>query len=240
MRRLRAAVLGSVTALVLVGCASHVSTPRADSGARAPDQVSTGPAPTSAGAADPRATATPSAVAPPATDPEGPHEDVTPGGNDGTSSDEGSVDEREAEMPVAPEDADVDLSDLLAEPDVAPLVSKPLPRMASAVGRLVGQFPALLRPTERSAVESSSISPSGDRLQVGLVASTSLAPHEVLLAFRTRLALRGLVERQAPAVVLGSESAAFRRGGSVITLIVSANGGRTTYSVHAALHAGGE
>lgn len=130
------------------------------------------------------------------------------------------------------------MSELVAEQNSAPLITAPLPRAASARGRLVRRFPALLRPARRSAVESSSVSPSGDRLQAGLVASTSLTADRLLLAYRVRLARRGLVEQAAPAAVPGSRAAAFRRGRSTVTVTVTENGRRTGYSVMASLHAG--
>ena len=142
-------------------------------------------------------------------------------------------------MPVAPEPTLTSLSDLLATTNNAPLVRAPLPRSASAVGRIVPAFPALLRPSRASLVDSSSISPAGDRLQVGLVASTSLAPQDVLLAYRTRFTRRGLSEQAVPVTSPGSVAAAFRRGRSAITVTVTAAGSRTSYSLHATLHTGG-
>ena len=114
------------------------------------------------------------------------------------------------------------------------------PDAASARGRLVTSFPLALRPTRATRVETSSISPSGNRLQVALVASTSLAPADVLLAYRTRLAGRGLVEQAAPPAIVGSQAAAFRRGRSTVTVTATPQGSGTSYSVQASLHTGGE
>lgn len=142
-------------------------------------------------------------------------------------------------MPPSSEPAVTSLSELVAEQNSAPLITAPLPRAANARGRLVPQFPGLLGPVRRSAVESSSVSPSDSRLQVGLVASSSLAPGKVLLAYRLRLARRGLVEQETPATAPGSEAAAFRRGRSSITVTVRKDGRRTSYFVIASLHTGG-
>ena len=144
------------------------------------------------------------------------------------------------EMPEAPESTAKSLSDLLEGVRTTPLVTAPLPRAASARGRLVTRFPPALRPIRATRVETSSISRLGDRLQVALVASTSLAPEDVLLAYRTRLAGRGLVEQTAPPATPGSQAAAFRRGRSTVTLAVTSQGSGTGYSVQASLHTGGE
>ncbi|MBC2931404.1 hypothetical protein [Nocardioides sp. zg-1228] len=155
-----------------------------------------------------------------------------PGDGDGDGASPGT------EGPPAPEAPVTGLAELLPPADPAPLVTSPLPRAASARGRLVRRFPAALRPTRSAAVQSSSVSPSGDRLQVGLVASTALSASQVLLAYRTRLARRGLVETAAPPAVAGSQAAAFRRGGSIVTVTVTPRGSGATYSLHASLRAG--
>ncbi|NPD03657.1 hypothetical protein HN031_03040 [Nocardioides sp. zg-1308] len=155
---------------------------------------------------------------------------------DATSQEDGSAG---LEMPEEPEPEVTSLSELLEEVGSAPLVAEPLPAAASATGRLVTRFPAVLRPTRAARVESSSISPSGDRLQVSLVASTSLDPAEVLMSYRTRLARRGLTELAAPAAAAGSQAVAFRRGRSTVTVTATPEGSRTSYSVHASLRAGG-
>ncbi len=71
---------------------------------------------------------------------------------------------------------------------------------------------------------------------MGLVASTPLSPGKVLLAYRLRLVRRGLVEQDAPATLPGSQAAAFRRGRSAVTVTVTRDGRRTSYSVVATLH----
>jgi hypothetical protein len=140
-------------------------------------------------------------------------------------------------MPDAPEPTVSSLSELLRRSDPGPLVTTPLPRAASAQGRLLRRFPDALRPTRAARVQSSSISPSGDRLQVGLVATSSLSPEEVLLVYRTRLARHGMTEAATPPSVAGSTAAAFRRGGSVVTVTVTPRGSGAAYAVHASLRA---
>ena len=140
-------------------------------------------------------------------------------------------------MPESPESPVSSLAELLAPTNPAPLVTTPLPRGGSAQGRLLRQFPDALRPPRGARVESSSLSPMGDRLQVGLVATTSLSPEQVLIAYRTRLARRGMDETATPPSVAGSNAAAFRRGDSVVTVTVTPRGSGSSYAVHASLRA---
>ncbi|KQV67823.1 hypothetical protein ASC64_11500 [Nocardioides sp. Root122] len=156
--------------------------------------------------------------------------------NGGGSDPSGAV----LEVPVAAAPSVDGLGDLLGDAD-RPLVTSPLPRAASARGRLVGGFPAALRPAPGSRVETSSVSPADDRLQVALVGSTAMAPGRVLLAYRTRLGRRGMVEQAtAPQTAPGSQAAALQRGRSVVTITVTRQGSRTSYSVMASLHTGPE
>lgn len=141
------------------------------------------------------------------------------------------------EMPESPESPVSSLAELLAPTNPAPLVTTPLPRGGSAEGRLLRQFPDALRPTRGARVESSSLSPMGDRLQVGLVATTSLSPAQVLIAYRNRLAGRGMDETATPPSVAGSQAAAFQRGDSVVTVTVTPRGSGSSYAVHASLRA---
>lgn len=143
------------------------------------------------------------------------------------------------EVPVAPATTVDSLGDLLGDAD-RPLVTTPLPPAASARGRLVGGFPSVLRPTPGTLVETSSVSPDDDRLQVALVGTTALAPAKVLLSFRTRLGRRGLLEQAVPPTAAGSQAAALQRGRSVVTITVTRQGTRTSYSVLASLHTGQE
>lgn len=144
------------------------------------------------------------------------------------------------ETPVGPEPSATSLSEPLATARSTPLVTAPLPPAASARGRLVPRFPAFLRPTRATTVGSSSLSPSGQRLQVALVGATSSSPEAVLRAYRVRLARRGLTEQPPPATAGGSQAAAFSRGLSAVTVTVTEAGPGTSYTVHAVLHTGGE
>ncbi|WP_101523675.1 hypothetical protein [Nocardioides houyundeii] len=119
------------------------------------------------------------------------------------------------------------------------LLRRPLPAAASVTGGLTPGFPGYLRPVRGSRVTSSSLSPAGSRLQVALEASTTLPAAEVLLAYRGRLAARGMAEEPVAAVA-GSEAAGLSRGRSSVVVTVRREGSRTTYTVYGVLHAGPE
>jgi len=238
---LRVALLGAALSLTLVGCSGD-STP-GPAGSTPPSEGSASVSPSTNGSSEPTGDATGSAAS---TGPEeasgsstsSPDPTVPESEDDATSSGGGDVVSPESELLMAPEPSPTPLSELVTEQSTAPLVRTPLPLAANALGRLVGRFPEALRPPPRSAVESSSISPSGERLQVALVGSTSLSPEAVMRSYRVRLAKRGLAETAAPATVGGSQSVAFRRGASRITVTVTDEGPRTSYAVSAVLHAG--
>lgn len=117
-----------------------------------------------------------------------------------------------------------------------PLVVLPLPDDAAARGQLVKGFPTFLRPPTGARVATSSVrADSGKtRLQVALGADTAATPEQVLGAYRTRLTARGMQEQGTPALA-GSSAVAFVRGSSTITVTVSREGDRTTFSVYGAL-----
>jgi len=115
-------------------------------------------------------------------------------------------------------------------------VHTPLPKAAAASGRLVKGYPKALRPVSGTTVVTSSVSPSGKRLQISLEGTTKASADAVLTAYRTRLVARGFRERPAPAVG-GSTAVAFTRGPNKITLTTTP-GSRTSYIVYGTLRAG--
>lgn len=248
-RPVTVAVVGVVASLLLGGCGADGASPDAASpDATSPGTAAASPSPgegTEAGGTnrksrsadqpddhgDGSANEQDSPGATPGTD------EGSDGTADGTSDGDADGSAPGLEMPEAPEPTVSSLSELLPPSNPAPLVTTPLPRAASAQGRLLSRFPDALRPTRAARVQSSSVSPSGDRLQVGLVATSSLSPEQVLLAYRTRLARRGMTESATPPSVAGSQAAAFRRGGSVVTVTVTPRGSGTAYAVHASLRA---
>lgn len=245
-RPVTVAVVGVMASLLLGGCGAGGASPDGTSpDATSRGTASTGTAPPGAGTASPSpgksaknggtgTPASPGATTPRATP------SATPSTEASTEADPEGVDDGPApglEMPEAPEPTVSSLSELLRRSEPGPLVTTPLPRAASAQGRLLRRFPDALRPPRAARVQSSSISPSGDRLQVGLVATSSLSPEEVLLAYRTRLARHGMTETATPPSVAGSTAAAFRHGGSVVTVTVTPRGSGAAYAVHATLRA---
>ena len=243
-RPVTVAVIGVVASLLLGGCG-------ADGASR--DTAPPGAAPSESAAASPsaseqatdrkdsggedRAAARGQASDRTDDEPDAPNDAAEkPAPPSGTSPSPGSA--PALEMPEAPEPTVSSLSELLPPSNPAPLVTTPLPRAATAEGRLLSGFPDALRPTRATRVQSSSVSPSDDRLQVGLVATSAQSPAQVLLAYRTRLARRGMTETATPPSVAGSQAAAFRRDGSVVTVTVTPRGSGTSYSVHASLRAG--
>ena len=244
----RVAVIGVVACLLLGGCGADGALPDAASPTTSSTPSST-PSPT----ASPDATGSTSAG--PGSDEPGRRKDrsdgsgqtpePSPSASPGSGDDSDGTDATEPgsapalEMPEAPESAVSSLSELLPPTNPSPLVTTPLPSGGSADGRLLRQFPDALRPPRGARVESSSLSPMGDRLQVGLVGTTSLSPAQVLIAYRARLARRGMDETATPPSVAGSHAAAFRRGDSVVTVTVTPRGSGASYAVHASLRAAG-
>jgi hypothetical protein len=235
-RALRCALLGVVASLALAGCGSGPTNDDGGGGASASSP------PTAAGA-DPQSGGTDTTGRTSSGDGgSGATGGATGSGTGGNAPDSGSGDGNGGalEMPKEPAPTVSSLSELLEDVGSAPLVTAPFPRAASARGRLVARFPAFLRPTRATTVGTSSISPSGSRLQATLTATTSLTPEQVLVAYRTRLGGRGLTELTAPATTPRSGAAAFQRGRSVVTITATPDGTRTSYAVQATLHAGGE
>lgn len=157
-----------------------------------------------------------------------------------TSDGAATTDDREDVPLEMPEEtaATTHLSELVEQVDDGPLVGSVPGRPRSASGRLVRGYPVVLRPARLSRVEDSSVAPAGTVVQVGLTASTTLAPELVLASYRQRLARRGMIERASPSTAEDGHAAAFRRGRSVVTVIAVSEDGRTTYAVHAVLVAG--
>lgn len=140
-------------------------------------------------------------------------------------------------MPPAASPSEVPLADLLPTRRYRSLLPRPVPAQAQARGRLVAAFPGFLRPVRRSSTLSSSLTPSGARLQVALEAVTEIGTNAVLREYRrrlTRLRMREVVVTAAG----GSEAMAMRRGGSSLVVTVTSEGDRTAYTVYGTLDAG--
>ena len=111
-----------------------------------------------------------------------------------------------------------------------------VPEEITASDGLVTDYPALLGPAPHSRVVSSSLSPSGRRVQVALVARHAGASDAVLRYYRTYLARHGFAERRVDAAG-GSAAAGFNREDG--TVVVTVDAGRTgAYTLYATLVVG--
>ena len=234
-----------LAATVSAGCSNG----SADAGASGGSTASPGAAPADGGAATRPAT--------PSTDASGPAGSDAAGGTDaGGTPDDGTADDNTADdgsddgtaegvtsgAEGPGEGAEVPgterpLAAVLRQA-ARPLVVRPLPTAAQARGRLVAGFPGFLGAGPGSVVATSSLSPSGDRLQAALTGTSVQDAAGLARSFRVRLARRGLAERGTVAGADGSETVSFARGRSTVTLTVGRDAGTTTYVVHAVLHAG--
>jgi hypothetical protein len=180
-----------------------------------------GPGQGSAGEDTPEDGGAEAAPPPPSASPEGQESSATRGGV--------------AVVPEAPGPADdyaLDPHPPSASP--SPPAYSPPTTPASARGRLVAGYPARLLPSApRSAVVSSSVAPSPDRVQVALVARRSSSSTSVLGFYRDLMGAAGFREAQVDAVG-GSQAIAFRRGAERVVVTVDSDPART-YSVYATL-----
>lgn len=119
----------------------------------------------------------------------------------------------------------------------APLLGAGLPRGGSGRATLVSGFPTRVVPlAPGSRVSTNSVSPSGGRLQVSLVATRDRGPEAVLGFYRARLGGLGFSEKPTHAVG-GSAAVAFERGSSSVVVTVTP-ARPLTYSVFAILASG--
>lgn len=121
-----------------------------------------------------------------------------------------------------------------------PSLTGPLPATGNANGAVVKGFPTTVVPIpEGLTVVSSSVSASGDRLQVGLQASTDSAPADVQAAYVAELSAAGFAVGDSPALP-GSTATSFTRGPDGLVLTVTARtGGGTELSVAGTLTTAG-
>ncbi|WP_421741979.1 hypothetical protein [Cellulomonas sp.] len=144
----------------------------------------------------------------------------------GSSSDGGAAGALASEILPSQPPGPGKLSDLAAAPP-GPSLTGPLPATGAANGAVVKGFPTEVVPIlEGLTVVSSSVSSSGDRLQVGLQASSSSAPADVRAAYAAALGGAGFTESESPAVA-GATAAEFTHGadGLVLTLRDRIGGG---------------
>jgi hypothetical protein len=119
---------------------------------------------------------------------------------------------------------------------IAPLYTGPLPKPASAIGKLVAGFPSVIPLAQGSTIADSSVSSSDGILQATLVAKTSLSASAVIALYQSELAKVSLQGAALPAIG-GSTAFGFARDGNSITLTVTpSSSGGSTYSVLGVLH----
>ena len=121
-----------------------------------------------------------------------------------------------------------------------PSLTGPLPATGNANGAVVKGFPTTVVPIpEGLTVVSSSVSASGDRLQVGLQASSDSAPADVQAAYVAALSAAGFAVGDSPALP-GTTATSFTRGPDGLVLTVTARtGGGTELSVAGTLTTAG-
>lgn len=136
------------------------------------------------------------------------------------------------EAPGPADDYDLDPDRPSASP--TPPAYDPPSTTAFARGRIVAGYPARLLPAApRSAVLSSSVAPSPERVQVALVGRRSSDSESVLAFYRDVMSGSGFREASARAVG-GGQAVAFRRGADRVVVTIDPGTART-YSVYATL-----
>ncbi|MDQ0371963.1 hypothetical protein [Cellulomonas humilata] len=222
----RAVVLAAALVLGLgatAGCTSHGTTPdaaassSASSSASARDRAGSATDRPSGGAATPDPAAT--------------------GSSEGSSSERSSAEVLASE--ILPSQAPGP-SGLPVPAAPGPSLTGPLPATGNANGAVVKGFPTTVVPIpEGLTVVSSSVSASGDRLQVGLQASSDAAPADVQAAYVAALSAAGFAVGDSPALP-GTTATSFTRGPDGLVLTVTARtGGGTELSVAGTLTTAG-
>lgn len=224
-----------VCALALAGCSSAGST-ETDGAATTAPSVS----PSTSASASPGTPAEP-------TDPAGPAKSrsagTTPDSGSGSTeapASQGPTTSPESPLEVlSPSPSPSGLPGLSPAPKPdKPLISQPLPTQGSADGTLVDGYPAsVLPPARGSTIETSSVSPTGRRLQVALNARTGQGAGGVLLFYRQTLTALGFTEDNVSATA-GNQAAGFRRGQSSVTVTVTRKGDVSSYTLFSTLYAG--
>ncbi|KUM38954.1 hypothetical protein [Arthrobacter sp. EpRS71] len=117
----------------------------------------------------------------------------------------------------------------LPEPSApAPLITGPLPQPGSASGEVVDGWPGgVLSLPEGTTIGSTSVSTSGDVLQVAADGIIAKPQAEVLASFRQSLVAQGFWSEAAPALD-GAMAERFVRGTDTVTVSVSTTGTGTS------------
>ncbi|WP_456823154.1 hypothetical protein [Cellulomonas sp. P5_E12] len=128
----------------------------------------------------------------------------------------------------------------VAPPAAGPSLTGPLPATGASNGSVVKGFPKEVVPiVDGLTVVSSSVSASGDRLQVGLQASSDAAPADVQAAYVAALGGAGFAVSDSPSLP-GTTATAFTRGPDGLVLTTSDRiGGGTELSIAGTLTTAG-
>lgn len=164
-------------------------------------------------------------------------------GTAGEGAPDGNADPGQQDTAADPGPASEILPDAPAAPPIlgaitapqAPATDRltgPLPATASSRGELVAGYPTSVVPVPDGAtVVSSSVSAQGDRLQIGLEASTDADPAAVLAAFVASLSAKGFTEELSPALPGTTATAFTRESDGVVLTLRERLGGGTELSV---------
>lgn len=155
----------------------------------------------------------------------------------GSSAGDGSAAGLASEILPAQPPAPTGLPDVVVP---GPSLSGPLPATDAVNGAVVRGFPTTVIPVaDGLTVVSSSVSASGDRLQIGLQASSDSPPADVQATYVAALGGAGFAVAESPAVP-GSTATAFTRGPDGVVLTVTERlGGGTELTIAGTLTTAG-
>lgn len=117
---------------------------------------------------------------------------------------------------------------------LGPLFSGPMPKSASAAGSIVAGFPSTIPIAPTSKISNSSVSSSGDILQVTLTAKSAANAEDVISYFRSVFAKVQLPLNPLPSIG-GSTAVSFSRGSDRVTLTVTPDNSGSRYTIFGVL-----
>lgn len=122
--------------------------------------------------------------------------------------------------------------------DPTPLFTEPLPKTASATGKLVAGFPTkVISVPSGTKIVSSSISTQGDRMQLSLVGTSPASVGDVQSYFQGTFSTLGLTAAVTPSAP-GTVATTYSRGSDRITVTTAAGSDGTQLTVFGLFTAG--
>ena len=119
-----------------------------------------------------------------------------------------------------------------------PLVTAPLPKTASAKGKLVAGFPSEVIPIPSGlTISSSSVATQGDHLQATVVGTSTASEADVQSFYQAAFAKLGMTAAVAPAGA-SDTATTFSRGSDSITVTTTAQTSGTALSIFGVFTAG--